>query len=108
MKARTRSAVATALAPGARYDDDVARGLPVHAAESAVGLGAELDAADVADAQQRGVRPRAQDDVLELAADPPAAPARVTEYWKSRARERRRLADEFPPGSAGSAPVWRC
>ena len=103
MKARTRSAVATALAPGARYTMRLPDGLSAHAAEAAIALRAELDAADVAEAQQRGVRPGAQDDVLELHAGPPAAPERSPSTGKPFPES----AGGWPDGSRRVLPVLR-
>ena len=87
---------------GARGEihNHVGRGAAVQPAEAAIGLRAELDAADVANPHQGGIRLRAHDDIFELTRIGEAAGGgdRILEV---RAARRGRLTN----GSRGVLPV---
>ena len=85
-------------------DGDARGRLAVHVEKLAVGLGAELDAADVADAGHRaaGVALGLDRDLLELrhGGEPPAQVERELERLIVPGPEARRSARPRPPGSA--------
>ena len=66
IRSRTRSAVAMALASGSCEDGEAGVGLAVELAGGVQVAGAELDVADVLDADLAAVGVGAEDDVLEL------------------------------------------
>ena len=80
------------IGAGELEDADERRRLAAHAAEGPVALGAQLHAGDVANAEQRAVGPRAEDDVLELGRRR-EAPARGDGVLELLPGQRRRLAD---------------